>query len=164
MPDTNTAAPPGAAHRLRGENVVIVGPGRVGLSVGNWLAALGARIHAIAGRRRPSDDVLESAALGNTRWSPLESLRSDQADVLILAVADPALEAVAAELATRPQAPTVLHVSGHFDHRALDAFDAPDRRLGSWHPLRAFPTPSSSRADAAGVTWAIDGHPRACDL
>ncbi|MEO1369950.1 MAG: DUF2520 domain-containing protein, partial [Acidobacteriota bacterium] len=49
----------------------------------------------------------------------------------------------------------------HFDHRILAALDAPNRRLGSWHPLRAFPAPSSTPADAVGVTWAIDGHPAA---
>ncbi|MEM1179901.1 MAG: DUF2520 domain-containing protein [Acidobacteriota bacterium] len=157
MSDTNTAASRGASELpLRGVSVALVGPGRVGTSLGRWLTALGARLLRVAGRRRRGDH----AGTGSV-WCPLESMHSDDADVLLIAVSDPALESVARTLAAAPQAKIVLHVSGHFDHSALAPLRSDDRRLGSWHPLRAFPGVSDHLSEAKGVTWAIDGHPEA---
>ena len=170
MSDTITRARRSASPTLDGERVVIVGPGRVGRSLHRWLTQRGARIVALAGRRpisaldgdgQPSLELTQLET--STPWRPIEELRSDDADLLILAVSDPALETVTGELADRPQAPVVLHVSGHFDAEALAPL-RPACEIGSWHPLRAFTGISKSADEARDVTFAIDGEPAAVAL
>lgn len=165
MPDTNARARRAAPPSLTGERVVVVGPGRVGLSLACWLSSRGARLVALSGRRRPAaldsvkdtvKDKVQGGAPDAASWRPLESLSSADADLLIVAVSDPALETVAEQLAARPQAPVALHVSGHFDAQALAPLRA-SSEVGSWHPLRAFTAPSADAGEAQGVTFAIDG-------
>lgn len=162
---------------LAGLRWALVGPGRVGTSLAWWLDAHGAELVRIGSRRSaahllptparsdPSEhpSATSSAAVSSSvQQTTVEELDSHDLDLLLLAVSDPALEAVAGALAQRPQAPVVLHVSGHFDAEIL----APLRRsaVGSLHPLRAFAAPSFAADEARGTVFAIDGDPPALDL
>ena len=140
---------------LAGCRVVLVGPGRVGCSFGHWLMALGATLVAVSGRRRTVE--VESLLAAGAEWRPLTEVCSADADVLLLAVADPALASVAEGLAERPQARVALHVSGHFDSTVLAPLAATSTAVGSLHPLRAFTAVSRDFRDARGVTFAYDG-------
>ncbi|MES1210696.1 MAG: DUF2520 domain-containing protein [Acidobacteriota bacterium] len=92
-------------------------------------------------------------------------------DLLLIAVPDPVLGEVAAELARRPQAAVVLHTSGSLDASAIDPLGSGARPLfvkedgstavGSLHPLKAFPRPLPDPAEARGVFFAVDGDPAA---
>lgn len=124
----------------------VAGPGRVGSSLAAWMEAYGARKVSAVGR----EGLAELSTAGQA--------------LLLLAVPDPALAAVAAELAHRPQAAVVLHTSGSLDATALAPLRAAGSAVGTLHPLKAFPTPLPDPEQARGVFFAVDGDPSARDL
>lgn len=85
-------------------------------------------------------------------------------DLLLVAVPDPVLPAVAAILARRPQAAVVLHTSGSLDAEALAPLRTAGSAVGTLHPLKAFPHPLPDPEQARGVFFAVDGDPAARDL
>lgn len=122
----------------------LVGPGRVGSSLAAWAEAAGARRIAVAGR-------------GN-------DLSSAGQDLLLIAVPDGALDAVAAALAARPQAAVALHTSGSRTAEALAPLAARGSAVGSLHPLKAFPAARPDPAEAHGIFFGLDGSPEAVAL
>lgn len=133
----------GAPLHLHGLTFSVAGPGRVGASLAAWLEARGARQIAAAGR------------------AGLPDLATAGEDLLLVAVPDPVLPAVAAELARRPQAAVVLHTSGSLDAEALAPLRAAGSAVGTLHPLKAFPHPLPDPEQARGVFFAVDGDPAA---
>lgn len=140
----------------------LVGPGRVGSSLAHWLTARGDEIVTIAGRDPMHCEVL-ARRLGATALG-LDRLQTKDQDLLLVAVSDPALPAVAAELATRPQATVVLHTAGAIDASVLEPLHGAGSSIGSMHPLMAFPEVLEDPAEADGKVFAIDGDPLAVDL
>lgn len=146
-PETTTEAAEAAPARadvdgdLSDLAVAVVGPGRVGRSLAGWLTSAGARITVLAGRNQ------------------VPSLETADADLLLLAVPDPALEGVATLLAERPQAKVVLHVSGSRGAEVLAPLRAGETvsAVGTLHPLKAFPRPLPDPMEAHGVFFAVDG-------
>ena len=136
----------GAPLPLRGLTFSLAGPGRVGASLAAWLEACGGRRIAAAGR------------------AGLPGLATAGQDLLLVAVPDPALPAVAVELARRPQAAVVLHTSGSLDAEALAPLRAARSAVGTLHPLKAFPHPLPDPEQARGVFFAVDGDAPARDL
>lgn len=136
----------GAPPPLRGLTFSVAGPGRVGTSLAAWLEACGGRRIAAAGRQA------------------LPELSTAGQDLLLVAVPDPVLPAVAAELARRPQAAVVLHTSGSLDAGALAPLREAGSAVGTLHPLKAFPHPLPDLEQAHGVFFAVDGDPDARDL
>lgn len=124
----------------------LAGPGRVGSSLAAWLEARGARRISTVGR----EGLVELSTAGQ--------------DLLLVAVPDPALVRVVAELARRPQATVVLHTSGSLDAGALAPLRVTGSAVGTLHPLKAFPAPLPDPEQARGVFFAVDGDPAACDL
>jgi len=141
---------------LAGLRCVVAGAGRVGVSAAHWLVARGARLDAVAGRRG-SDSATRLARELDCPCEPIETLRSADADLLLLALPDAALAPTAAALATREQAPVVLHVAGALGAAVLAPLRARGSAVGSWHPLRAFAEPSRDPSEAAGTFFALDG-------
>ncbi len=128
---------------LRGLSFSLVGPGRVGASLAAWLTACGARLGSSVGR------------------AGLEQLTTGGQDLLLLAVPDPALPGVAAQLAHRPQAAVALHTSGSLDAAVLAPLAAAGTAVGTLHPLKAFPHPLPDPEQVRGVFFAVDGDPEA---
>jgi predicted short-subunit dehydrogenase-like oxidoreductase (DUF2520 family) len=147
----------------------LVGAGRVGASLACWLVAAGARAVAIGHRveRPPAPAGGRAAALAaalGARAVPLPDLASSGTGLLLVAVADPALDAVAAELAARPQAAVALHTSGSRDAAALAPLAGAGSAVGGFHPLMAFAREVPDPEAARGVFFALDGDPRALAL
>lgn len=149
-PDRSVAGP------LAGRRLALAGAGRVGTSLGAWARAAGAEITVVANRGTASRERT-GEILAAHRTSTLEALGSGDADVLLVAVADPALDEVAALLARRAQAPVILHVSGSRDAAALAPLAACGAAVGSLHPLRAFPEELLDPAAGVGTVFGIDG-------
>lgn len=135
-----------SSRPLLGLRLSLVGPGRVGTSLAAWAAAAGAEVVATAGR------------------GGLAQLASAGQDLLLIAVPDGALAAVAESLAGRPQAAVALHTSGSQPAAVL----APLRRAGcvpgALHPLKAFPRPLPELGQANGVFFGLDGEDAALRL
>jgi predicted short-subunit dehydrogenase-like oxidoreductase (DUF2520 family) len=148
---------------LDGLTFALVGAGRVGRSLARWLAAAGARATAVARRRPDSPATVLARDLGAAAV-PLPELTSRGADLLVVAVADPALDAVAAVLAARPQAAVALHTAGGRGPSALAPLGRAGVATGTFHPLKAFPRALPDPAEARGVFFALAGDERAVAL
>jgi predicted short-subunit dehydrogenase-like oxidoreductase (DUF2520 family) len=129
--------------RLADLTFSLVGPGRVGRSLAAWAEARGAHCFAVAGRHETP------------------GLATAGQDLLLLAVPDGVLPAVAAALAARPQAAVALHTAGSLDAEVLAPLRAAGTAVGSLHPLKAFPQPLPDPVEARGVFFAVDGDPPA---
>jgi predicted short-subunit dehydrogenase-like oxidoreductase (DUF2520 family) len=149
---------------IAGLRLAVAGPGRVGVSLALWAQAAAARLIRV-GSRRPLaelDPALQAAlARDGGECVPFAELHSADCDLLLIAVADDALAPCAAELARRPQAPVVLHVSGTRDAGVLADLSAASA-VGACHPLRAFA--HMLPAPEGGTFYALDGGPQAVGL
>lgn len=148
----------------------LVGPGRVGTSLAAWLTSSGARLNQVAGHEgnagEPAFGALELAARLGGQAVRLDEMETSRDDLLLVAVSDGALPAVALALGRREQAGVALHTAGALPASALSALSAHAGKgggtsIGSFHPLKAFPRPLTDLAEAAGVVFGADGDPAA---
>ncbi len=144
---------------LAGLRFSVAGPGKVGSSLARWAVAAGAELVAVAGRRAGGP-----AWPGGPLRLALADLDTADQDLLLIAVGDGAVAEVAARLAGRPQARVALHTSGSLDAEALAPLQAAGSKIGSLHPLKAFPQPLPDPAEGRGVFFAVDGDPEAREL
>jgi len=152
----------GGEASVAGLRVALVGPGKVGSSLGRWLLARGAELIVVA--RGGGAALPRWAAAAGARAARLDELATGDCDLLLIAVPDGAVEAVAATLAGRRQAPVALHTSGLLTAEVLTPLRRAGAAVGGLHPLRAFPRPRSSPALASRTFFAIQGDPPAVEL
>ncbi len=137
----------GSADR---RSCVIVGRGRAGQSFRGALAFAGWDVELIAARPFVQHDVRHGAAEDPTARVPTELFVA--ADLVVIAVPDAAIAAVAAALPATPG--LVVHVSGA---TGLDVLKSHTRR-GSIHPLMSLPdAESGTRRLLDHCTFAVDG-------
>lgn len=133
-------------------DLVIVGPGRAGMSLALAAVDAGHRIVAVMARdpdaARPEHvERLSTEVLGLDATVP-------PCDLVVLAVRDDAIAEVAGILGPLPDhAPRAAHVSGLTPVSALTAL-AP-ATLGSFHPLQTLPDPDAGSARLAGAWVAV---------
>ena len=133
-------------------NLILVGPGRAGMSVALRCVASGHRLVGVLARR--PDAAEEAAARLGT--GPLEwDADLPPADLALLAVADDAIAGVAGRLAPVAGAlEGAVHLSGLVSVSAL----APLERVcptGSFHPLQTLPDPDLGASLLEGCWVAI---------
>lgn len=145
---------------LAGVRFSLVGPGRVGSSLARWIVARGGRLCAVGGRSPAGRERL-AAELGGTPV-PLSELASRDEALVLVAVADDALDEVATALARAPQAAVALHTCGSRGASALAPLAATGVAGGSLHPLFAFPTVRAT--PPRRLVLGIDGPPPALAL
>jgi predicted short-subunit dehydrogenase-like oxidoreductase (DUF2520 family) len=122
----------------------LVGPGRAGSALGrSWLAAGGTLADVIA--RDPASAGKAVARLGAGSPRGIAGLDAD-CDILVLAVPDDAIAAVASALAGRVRCRTAFHLSGALPASVLEALRESGAALGALHPLRVF-------TGSADETW-----------
>jgi predicted short-subunit dehydrogenase-like oxidoreductase (DUF2520 family) len=137
----------------------VIGPGRAGTGLAlAWArAGYGVRLH---GRRRttlPESLTLTVGPIDAPPWI-------DAVDVVVLAVPDGAIGAVAEGLAARAavgERHVVLHLSGALDWTALRILEPTGAALGSLHPLQTIAEPERAPEHLQGAWAAIEGKPRA---
>jgi predicted short-subunit dehydrogenase-like oxidoreductase (DUF2520 family) len=139
----------------------IIGPGRVGLSLGTVLASAGAGELLFVGRREgaPDHPVMESPGVRYARGAPGPP---PDGTILLLAVPDGAIAGVAAEVARlgRPGDRCVaLHHSGAQPAASLAPLAEAGYATGSLHPLQtvADPLQGAERLRDAFFTYEGDG-------
>ena len=153
------------------DNVVIIGPGRMGLALGTALWHEGALDSLLYfGRsleppphplfdRRGSDG--EGASV-QYRLGP--ALIPAGTTVVVLAVPDNVISEIAYELALQGPAPrgcTVLHLAGALSTDVLAPLHQPGYALGSMHPLVAVADPWLAAERLLGAAFALAGEPAA---
>ena len=146
--------------------LAIIGGGRVGRALGRRLAESGWAVGPVVARSARSA-LAAVRAIGT--GMPHDALAAEivGARLILIAVPDDAIAAVARRLARR--APhgslagcVVLHTSGAVPSAALDPLARRGASIASMHPLQTFSAGVRSRL--VGVTFAIEGQPRACRL
>jgi predicted short-subunit dehydrogenase-like oxidoreductase (DUF2520 family) len=142
---------------LAGLDFALVGPGRVGSSLAHWAVARGATCLAVVGPHGSSRARALGERLGATVVGSIE-LTPEEAKLILIAVPDSRIGEVARRLAAPSRRRSVaLHTSGAFGAGVLAPLGALGCRVGTLHPLRAFPAVEEDVAAAAGVFFALDG-------
>ena len=122
-------------------SLTLIGPGRAGRAFARSWAAAGGRVDAVLGRDRPPSEI--------------------SSEVLVLAVPDDRVAAVAASIGPLVRSRYAYHLSGALASDVLDPIRRGGSQVGSFHPLRAFRGQESETL--AGAFIAIEGDPGACD-
>jgi predicted short-subunit dehydrogenase-like oxidoreductase (DUF2520 family) len=148
------------------ENVVIVGPGRMGLALGAALLQARAVERLIFYGRSlepPPHPIFEPGDLAaEYRIGPHPVPTGTT--IVILAVPDRALAEVAYDLSLTGPAPpgcAVFHLSGALSTEALAPLHGVGYTVGSIHPLQAVADPWLSGDRLMGAAFAIAGEPAA---
>jgi predicted short-subunit dehydrogenase-like oxidoreductase (DUF2520 family) len=139
-------------------SVSLVGPGRAGRAFGrSWIAA-GGRIVEVVGRTLASARK-GRAAIGGGATARVSSEGPIRGEVLLVAVPDDEISAVADSLAGRFGGHAAFHVSGALPASALEPLASPGASLGSFHPARVFTGDASDNWKGSFV--ALEGESRA---
>jgi predicted short-subunit dehydrogenase-like oxidoreductase (DUF2520 family) len=133
--------------------IIIVGPGRAGMSLATAAAAAGHRIVAVVGKdlqqAAPAAKVFGAEAA--TTAGPLPP-----ADLLVIATRDGAIGPVADKLAsTATDIGAAVHVSGLTPVDVLAKLAGSGVPTGSFHPLQTLPTPEAGAARLEGAWIAV---------
>ena len=143
------------------DNVVIVGPGRMGLALGAALKNSGAVERLIfygRGMEPPPHPLFDGIDAAEYRVGP-QAIASGTS-ILILAVPDGRLAEVAYDLSRAGEGPpgcVVLHLAGALSTEALAPLHAVGYAVGSMHPLQAIADPWHSGDRLIGAAYAIAG-------
>ncbi|AYO79872.1 Rossmann-like and DUF2520 domain-containing protein [Sphingobium yanoikuyae] len=135
----------------------LIGTGRVARALGLALAPHSAAPILVQGRN-PDHAAEAVAAIGRAQAVALSSSLSSNCDLILLAVADDALPAVIADLATMPLSATICHVSGRSGAALLDPLRARGATTAAVHPAMTFTgDPTAEVARMQGARFAITG-------
>ena len=134
--------------------IALVGPGRAGQSIAIAANGAGHEVVAVAAR-----DV-EQASIVARRFDAVPLAIGEPVppvDLIVIAVTDDAIEAVAGEIApiARNAAASAVHLSGATPVAALRAFGDHGVAVGSFHPLQTMPTPGLGARRLAGAWVAV---------
>src|SRR5579864_7999942 len=156
------------------DHTVLIGPGRLGQPLGKLLAEVGVPIQFVAARKlRAARRAVEFIGRGEAiRLDQLGASELAQAKVVLLAVADSAIEEVAAYLADASicsgvtarkcwSGKVVLHTCGPLPATGPDsplaALRARGASTGALHPFQTVPTAAAGLSSLRRCFWAIEG-------
>lgn len=137
--------------------IVLVGPGRAGMSLA--IAANGAGHDVVAVVGRSLDSAERGAAMVGAAPLVIDG-ELPGADLLIIATRDGAIRPVAEQLVLPDlEIPAAVHLSGLTSVDALEPLASRGLATGSFHPLQTLPTPEAGAARLAGAFIAITALP-----
>jgi predicted short-subunit dehydrogenase-like oxidoreductase (DUF2520 family) len=139
--------------------IALIGPGRVGTTLGLALVDRGWHVTAVAGRAPDAKSTTSAAACLSSRAVELPDVGRGAA-LVIVATPDRAIETTA--LAAAPSLEPgglIVHVAGT---HGIDVFARlqevrPDVRVGALHPLQSFPSIAAGRRRLPGSWAAVAG-------
>jgi predicted short-subunit dehydrogenase-like oxidoreductase (DUF2520 family) len=147
-------------------DIVLIGAGRLGTSLGRALAGKGHRIRALTCRRKES--AAESRAIiGQGRALTDNGAAARLGTIIFLCLPDEELPRAVARLARRPvdwKGKTVFHTSGLLPARVLEPLRKKGALVASLHPGQAFPTKRTRPSYFRGVTFGLEGDRKAIAL
>ncbi len=136
-------------------SIGIVGAGAVGTALGVALTRAGWPISAVASRD-PARRERFSRLVGGTRAFADATAILDEVELIILAVPDDALAALAGGLRLY-SGQALIHTSGALGADVLRPAMAAGTQVGSFHPLVAFADTERAVAALRGATIAVEG-------
>jgi predicted short-subunit dehydrogenase-like oxidoreductase (DUF2520 family) len=142
--------------------VGIVGAGAVGSALGLALARAGWPISAVAARDPGRREAFQHLVPGARAFAEATAI-VDEAELIILAVPDDAIAALAGELRLY-SGQALVHTSGVLGMEVLAPAMAAGSQSGGFHPLVAFADTERSVAALRGATVAIEGDEQLASL
>jgi predicted short-subunit dehydrogenase-like oxidoreductase (DUF2520 family) len=144
--------------------LVLAGPGRAGRAFArSWLAAGGHIPFAIVRSAVVGDTASASPRIPGVREVRLDEVgqtpETREADILVAAVSDDAIQTLASSLAPRFSCRVALHLSGALPGQALSPLAERGAALGSLHPVRPFT--GAPDEDWREAFVAVEGQPAA---
>jgi predicted short-subunit dehydrogenase-like oxidoreductase (DUF2520 family) len=133
----------------------IVGAGAVGTALGLALSRAGWPVRAVASRDEGRRDRFRSLVPGARGFAEATALL-DEVELIVLAVPDDAIPALAADLRMY-SGQAMIHTSGALGAEVLDPARAAGTQVGAFHPLVAFADTERAVAALQGATIAIEG-------
>ena len=147
-------------------DIVLIGAGRLGTSLGRALARKGHDIRALTCRRKES--ALESRTIiGQGRALTDNAEAARLGTVLFLCLPDAELPRAVARLARSKvdwRGMTVFHTSGLLPARVLDPLRKKGALVASFHPGQAFPSKKTRPSHFRGVPFGLEGDRKALAL
>ena len=144
------------------ESFVVIGPGRVGTAMAKVLVHAGYECIGLFGR--DPEKVKAAGELAGARaFARLEPDIIRKADIVLVAVPDDVIAAVAADLAEKnavEQSAVLIHFSGLVTSQVLACGRGEDAGRASAHPNLAFADPASAAGKISGVYFGIEGNDR----
>jgi len=142
--------------------VGIVGAGAVGTALGLALSRGGWPVAAIASRDEGRRERFRSLVPGARGFAEATALL-DEVELIVLAVPDDALPALAGELRMY-SGQAMIHTSGALGADVLEPARAAGTQVGAFHPLVAFADTERAVAALHGATVAIEGDDQLASL
>lgn len=142
------------------ERLVIVGPGRVGLSLGQALLDCDAVASLVYQGRHPAAPDHPLFARPEVQYRYGVERPPEGTTAVLLTVPDQVLEDMAELLAARgrpPPATPALHCSGALGAEPLAALHRVGYPVGTLHPLQAMADPATGARRLPGATFALSG-------
>lgn len=148
-----------------GDSLCIIGPGRMGLSLGSLLHEAGVPLRFVGRHPDPPDHPLFRGSPAPVRYTRSLAPSPDITGVLI-AVPDREVGAVAQRLAEGGDLwpIPVLHLSGALELDVLAPLSRVGASVGSLHPLAAVPDPERGAERLRGAPFGIEGEGAALRL
>ena len=147
-------------------DIVIIGAGRLGTSLGRALARRGHDIRALTCRRKES--AAESRAIvGRGRAMTDNAAAARLGSVIFLCLPDEELPRAVSGLARRPlnwSGKTVFHTSGLLPARLLEPLKKKGALVASFHPGQAFPSKKTRPSHFRGISFGLEGDRKALAL
>lgn len=135
--------------------VGIIGAGSVGTALGAALHRAGWPVVAVASRDAARRERFRSLVPGVRAFAEATALLDD-AELVILAVPDDAIERLAGELRLYG-GQALVHTSGVLGAEVLEPARAAGTQIGAFHPLVAFADTERAIAALHGATIAVEG-------
>jgi len=143
--------------------IVIIGAGRLGTSLGRALAARGHKIRALTCRRLKS--AAESRAIvGQGRAMTDNAAAARLGRVIFLCLPDEEIPRVASSLArsrTDWTGRLVFHTSGLLSSGVLKPLQKKGALIASFHPVQAFPHKKTRPSQFHGISFGLEGDKKA---
>jgi len=147
-------------------DIVIIGAGRLGTSLGRALAGKGYEIRALTCRRKES--AKESRAIiGQGRAMTDNAAAARLGKVIFLCLPDEEIPRVVSRLARSRVDWTgkiVLHTSGLLPARVLEPLKKKGALIASLHPVQAFPSKKTRPSHFRGISFGLEGDKKALAL
>jgi len=135
--------------------VGIVGAGHVGTALGLALSRAGWPVAAVASRDEARRERFRRLVPGARAFAEATALL-DEVELIILAVPDDVIPALAGELRMY-SGQAMIHTSGALGSEALEPARAAGTQVGAFHPLVAFAETERAVAALHGATVAVEG-------
>jgi predicted short-subunit dehydrogenase-like oxidoreductase (DUF2520 family) len=146
------------------ERLVFIGPGKVGLALGQAISRVANEVELIYQGRRPEPPAHPLFIQGAARYQYGLERPPEGTTAVFLTVPDDVLPELSMALAARGEAPpgcAAFHTSGALGADPLAPLDAQGYAVGTMHPLQAIAHPVSGADRLFGSAFAISGEPAA---